>query len=80
MENEITTKKLLCETFFRMFKTQALPNLDMDDFVSMWQALADRWGVNKSDKEWNDFAEEINNVASNRQNYFNEIFEKHFNN
>ena len=31
-------------------------------------------------EEWNDFAEEINCVASNRQNYFNEIFDKHFNN
>ena len=80
MENEINTKKLLCETFFRMFKTQSLPNLDMNDFVCMWQALADKWGINKSDKEWNEFAEEINCVASNRQNYFNEIFDKHFNN
>lgn len=80
MENEITTKKLLCQTMFRMFKTQALPNLDMDDFVAMWQSLADRWGINKSDTEWNDFAEEINCVASNREHIFNDIFDKHFNN
>ena len=80
MENEITTKKLLCETFFKMFKTEALPNLDMEDFIAMWQALADKWGVIKSDKQWDEFAEEINCVASNRQNYFNEIFDKHFNN
>jgi hypothetical protein len=52
----------------------------MEDFIAMWQALADKWGVIKSDKEWDEFAEEINCVASNRENYFNEIFDKHFNN
>jgi hypothetical protein len=75
-----TTKILLCETFFKMFKSESLPNLDMEDFIAMWQALADKWGVNKTDKEWDEFAEEINCVASNRENYFNEIFDKHFNN
>lgn len=80
MENKETTHKLLRETFFRMFKTQALPNLNMEDFVTMWQALADRWDINKSDKEWDEFAEEINCVASNREHIFNEIFDKHFNN
>jgi hypothetical protein len=80
MENEINTKKLLCEVMFKMFKTETLPNLDMDDFIAMWQTLADKWGINKSDEEWSDFAEEINCIASNRQNYFNEIFDKHFNN
>ena len=79
MENKETTLQLLRETFFRMFKSQALPNLDMEDFIAMWQTLAEKWGINKSDKEWDEFAEEINCVASNRQNYFNEIFDKHFN-
>jgi hypothetical protein len=80
MENKETTLKLLRETFFRMFKTQALPNLEMEDFVAMWQTLSDKWGVIKSDSEWNEFAEEINCVASNREHIFNEIFDKHFNN
>ena len=80
MENEKTTKKLLSEAMFKMFKTESLPNLDMEDFITMWQALADKWGIIKSDQEWDDFAEEINCVSSNRQNYFNEIFDKHFNN
>ena len=47
---EKTAKKLLCETFFKMFKSESLPNLDMEDFIAMWQALADKWGVNKTDK------------------------------
>jgi hypothetical protein len=80
MENKKTTLKLLCETFFRMFKDQTLPNIDMEDFIAMWQALSDKWGIVKSDKEWDEFAEEINSRASNREVYFNEIFDKHFNN
>ena len=75
---EKTAKKLLCETMFKMFKTECLPNLDMEDFITMWKALADRWGIIKTDEEWEEFAEEINCIASNRGNYFNEIFEKHF--
>jgi hypothetical protein len=38
---EKTTKKLLCETFYKMFKSETLPNLDMEDFIVMWLALAD---------------------------------------
>jgi len=80
MENKTTTLKLLCETIFRMFKDETLPNIDMEDFIAMWQALADKWGIVRSDKEWDEFAEEINSIASNREVYFNEIFDKHFNN
>jgi hypothetical protein len=79
MENQIkTAKNLLCETMFKMFKNDALPNLDMEDFLAMWQTLANRWGIIKLDEDWDEFAEEINCIASNRENYFNEIFEKHF--
>jgi hypothetical protein len=51
----------------------------MEDFIEMWRALADKWGIYLSDEEWDQFAEEINSEASNRQNVFNEIFDKHFN-
>jgi hypothetical protein len=77
---EKTAEKLLCETFYKMFKSESLPNLDMEDFIAMWQALADKWGIIRTDSEWDEFAEEINCVASNREIYFNEIFDKHFNN
>jgi len=80
MGNNTDTKELLRTTFFKMFKKDVLSNLDMDDFVVMWQALADKWGIYLTDKQWDDFAEEINSVASNRQFYFNEIFDKHFKN
>jgi hypothetical protein len=75
---EKTAKKLLCETMFKMFKDDYLPNLDMEDYIVMWQSLADQWNIYISDAQWEEFTEEINCVATNRENYFNEIFEKHF--
>jgi hypothetical protein len=62
-----------------MFKDDAIPYADMDDFVAMWQALADKWEIHLSDEEWDQFTEEVNSQASNRQNVFNEIFDTHFN-
>jgi hypothetical protein len=75
---EKTAKKLLCETMFKMFKTDALPHLDMEDFIVMWRALAEKWDCDTMDEDWEEFTEEINCIASNRENYFNEVFEKHF--
>ena len=75
---EKTAKKFLCETMYKMFKDDYLPHLDMEDFIAMWQALADKWEIYISNNQWEEFTEEINSVATNRENYFNEIFEKHF--
>lgn len=80
MDNKLNHKKLLCETMYRMFKDNALPDLDMEDFVVMWQSLADKWQIYKTDIEWEEFTEEINCVASNREGIFKEIFDKYFNN
>jgi len=78
MGNRNDTLELLRTTFFRMFKDNTLPNIDMEDFLVMWKALADKWEIYKNDEEWDEFADEINSRASNRQFYFNEIFDKHF--
>jgi hypothetical protein len=79
MENKIkTAKTLLCKTMFKMFKDDYLPHLDMEDYIVMWRALAEKWDCDTMDEDWEEFTEEINCVASNRENYFNEIFEKHF--
>lgn len=78
MDNKLTHKEMLRTTMYKMFKDNYLPNLDMEDFVYMWQSLAERWGIIKLDDDWNEFAEEINSVASNREQYFNEVFDKHF--
>ena len=78
MDNKLTHKEMLRATMFKMFKDNYLPNLDMEDFIVMWRALAEQWNCDTMDDDWDEFAEEINCVASNRENYFNEIFEKHF--
>jgi len=75
----MTKKEMLRDTMFRMFKGDTIPFADMEDFIEMWRALADKWGIYLSDEEWDQFAEEINSEASNRQNVFNEIFNTHFN-
>jgi hypothetical protein len=78
MDNKLTHKEMLRTTMYKMFKDNHLPNLDMEDFIVMWQSLADKWGIVKLDEDWDEFAEEINCVASNREQIFNEIFDKHF--
>jgi hypothetical protein len=74
----LTHIQMLRETMYRMFKDDTLPHLDMEDFILMWQALAESWNIRMIDDNWEDFAEEINSQASNREAVFNEIFNKYF--
>ena len=69
---------MLRDTMYVMFKDNHLPYLDMEDFIVMWQSLADQWNIRIEDEKWEEFTEEINSMASNRQNIFNEIFDKYF--
>jgi hypothetical protein len=69
---------MLRETMYVMFKDDHLPYLDMEDFLIMWQSLADQWNIRIEDDQWEEFIEEVNSVASNRQSIFNEIFDKYF--
>lgn len=69
---------MLRDTMYRMFKNNTLPYLDMEDFILMWETLADSWNVRILDNNWEDFAEEINSFASDREAVFNEIFDKYF--
>jgi len=78
MDQKLTPKEMLCETMYTMFKDNHLKYLDMEDFLIMWQSLADQWSIYISDSQWEEFAEEINSVASNRHQVFTEIFEKNF--
>lgn len=80
MDNKLTAKEMLCQTMYVMFKDNHLPYLDMEDFIAMWQALADQWGIYIDDERWEEFTEEINSVASNRIGVFEPIFNKYFNN
>jgi ABC-type multidrug transport system ATPase subunit len=78
MDKKITKHQMLRETMYVMFKDDHLPYLDMEDFLIMWQSLADQWNIRIEDDQWEEFIEEVNSVASNRQNVFNEIFDKYF--
>ena len=69
---------MLRETMYVMFKDNHLPYLDMEDFIAMWEALADKWNIHILDEQWEEFAEEINSMASNRQSVFNSVFDKYF--
>lgn len=75
---EISKTRMLRDTMYRMFKNDTLPYLDMEDFILMWETLADSWNIRMIDNNWEDFAEEINSLASNREAVFNEIFDKYF--
>ena len=79
MDNKLTAKEMLCQTMYVMFKDNHLPYLDMEDFIVMWHALADQWGIQIDDDQWEEFTEEINSVASNRIGVFEPIFNKYFN-
>ena len=78
MNKNINAREMLCQTMYAMFKDDYLPYLDMEDFLIMWQSLAYQWKINIEDDEWEEFAEEINSMASNRQSVFNSIFDKYF--
>jgi ABC-type multidrug transport system ATPase subunit len=78
MDKKITKHDMLRETMYVMFKDNHLPYLDMEDFLIMWQSLAEQWNIRIEDDQWEEFIEEVNSVASNRQNVFNEIFDKYF--
>jgi hypothetical protein len=80
MDKKLTAKEMLCQTMYVMFKDNHLPYLDMEDFIVMWQALAEQWDIYIDDEQWEEFTEEINSVASNRLGVFEPIFNKHFNN
>ena len=78
MDNKLTHKEMLRETMYKMIKDNYLTHLDMEDFIVMWRALAEQWNCDTMDDDWEEFTEEINCVASNREQIFNEIFDKHF--
>ena len=73
---KVTPKTMLCDTMYKMFKDNHLEYLDMEDFLVMWQALADQWNIDCTD--WELFAEDINSQASNRHNVFVQIFNNYF--
>jgi hypothetical protein len=79
MDKKLSPHQMLRATMYAMFKDNHLPYLDMEDFIVMWQSLADRWNIRIDDDQWEEFTEEVNSEASTRQSVFNTIFDKYFN-
>ena len=78
MDKNINAREMLCQTMYAMFKDDYLPYLDMEDFLIMWQSLAYQWKIQIEDEQWEEFSEEINSMASNKQSVFNSVFDKYF--
>jgi hypothetical protein len=78
MNKKTSQHQMLRDTMYVMFKDNHLPYLDMEDFLVMWQSLADQWNIRIDDEQWEEFAEEVNSEASNKQSVFNSIFDKYF--
>ena len=78
MDKNLNAREMLCQTMYAMFKDDYLPYLDMEDFLIMWQSLAYQWKINIDDDQWEEFTEEINSMASNKQSVFNSVFDKYF--
>lgn len=79
MDKKLSQHQMLRDTMYVMFKDKHLPYLDMEDFITMWEALSIKWNIRIDDDLWEEFAEEINSTSSNRQSVFNTIFDKYFN-
>jgi hypothetical protein len=79
MDKKLSAHQMLRDTMYVMFKDNHLPYLDMEDFIVMWQALADQWNIRIDDDQWEEFTEEVNSMASNKESVFNTIFDKYFN-
>jgi hypothetical protein len=77
-----TIKKLMYKTF----KNGFLDELDLEDLEQVWVTLIIFWNLEqyffKDHKNdiWAEFIDEINSVKSEDEKWFNEIFEKYFEN
>lgn len=69
---------------FEMYKDGNLPDLDMDDYKEMWEALIRHWNLSETffnkTGDWEKFIDDINCMASNKYDWFSNKFDEFFNN
>lgn len=70
--------ELLCQVMYEMYRTGNLPNLDMEDFMVMWKALMDHWGIKMSNDIWEMFIEDVNCLKSDDKEWFTKLFNQYF--
>jgi len=73
-----TKLELFKNVMYYMFKEETLPELDMDDFVCMWEALMEKWEIKMEEEKWERFLDDINVVKSENYIWFNNTFNKYF--
>lgn len=71
-------KDRLCDVMYNMFLKDTLPDLDMEDFQVMWEALMNKWDIKIGEESWNSFIKEINCTASDRYSWFKQTFNRYF--
>lgn len=67
---------------FEMYKDGTIPELDMDDYKQMWEALITYWNLGEvffKEDNWEKFIDEINCIASNKYDWFSNKFDEFFN-
>ena len=73
----MTKLERLRDTMYSMFREEALPELDMEDFIVMWESIMDKWDIKKPDS-WELFLDELNCLKSDDYRWFNNLFNTHF--
>lgn len=73
-----TKLELFKNVMYYMFKEDALPELNFDDFSHMWLALMEKWEIKMEEEKWERFLDEINCKKSDDFIWFNETFNDYF--
>ena len=73
-----TKLELFKNVMYYMFKEGTLPEMDLDDFVCVWEALMDKWEIKKEEEKWERFIYDINCKKSDDYIWFSETFNKYF--
>lgn len=69
----------LKDVMYNMFLDGAFPELHMDEYKVMWEALMELWEI-PTPRDWEGFLEDVNCRASNKYDFFTKVFDKYFNN
>lgn len=71
--------KHCCVVFYKMYKNGVLDELCTEEFMSMWEALFNFYGLYFEEQVIGDFMEEVNCLKSEDKKWFNDVFNKYFN-
>lgn len=73
-----TKLELFKNVMYYMFKEGTLPEMDLDDFVCVWEALMEKWEIKIEDWKWEKFINDINVSKSDNLLFFSDLFDTYF--